>query len=249
MVDLARYEKQILFKPIGRNGQIRLGQSKVGIIGVGALGSNLANILCRAGVGRIILADQDRVELSNLQRQMLFTERDIGHPKAIRAARRLTKINSDVAVEAFFEKVSQENFVELFKDSDLLFDASDNFPTRFLINDMSLKLGIPWVFSGVTASSGQSMLIVPTKTACLGCFIPDEDPGENFPTVNNSGIIASIVASIASISAAAGIKYLMEKTADSNLVYFDVWQQEFFKTKIEASLNCLRCRSEKLRSK
>ncbi len=249
MVDLARYEKQILFKPIGRSGQIKLSQSKIGILGAGALGTNLANILCRAGVGRIILVDQDRVELSNLQRQMLFTEKDVGHSKAIRAARRLTKINSDVAVEAFFEKATRENFVDLFKDLDLIFDASDNFPTRFLINDMSLKIGMPWIFSGVTASSGQSMLIAPGKTACLGCFLPDEEPGHDFPTVHNSGIIASIVTIIASISAAAGIKYLVEKTADSNLVYFDAWQQEFCKTKIEPSNACRFCRAEKLRRK
>lgn len=249
MNDFARYEKQILFSGIGRNGQKKLQKSRVGILGCGALGSNIANILCRSGIGQIVVVDQDRVELSNLQRQMLFTESDVGHAKAIRAARRLAKINSEVAVEAFHQTVCVDNFNALFKGCNLIFDASDNFAARFLLNRMSIEENIPWVFSGVTAASGQSMLIVPGKTACLGCMLPEESHGESFPTVHNSGIITSIVTIIASISAAAGIKYLVSKAADGNLVFFDAWEQQFARAKVASSPECRYCRPEKLRRK
>lgn len=249
MQDFARYEKQILFKPIGLTGQKKLARSRIGILGAGALGSNLANILCRSGIGEIVLADQDRVELSNLQRQMLFTEKDVGFAKAVKAARKLAKINSEVKVEAFYQQVNEENFTQLFKDCDLIFDASDNFPARFLINRMSQKYKFPWIFSGVTAASGQSMLIVPSKTACLGCLFPEETPLENFPTVHNSGIITSIVTIIASISAAVGIKYLIEKTTDNSIVYFDAWEQQFNKALVSPTPDCSCCRPPRLRRK
>ncbi|MDN5279530.1 MAG: molybdopterin-synthase adenylyltransferase [Clostridiales bacterium] len=249
MNEFARYEKQILFKPIGISGQRKLQKSRVGIIGSGATGSNLANILCRSGIGKIIIADQDRIELSNLQRQMLFNEKDIGHPKATRAMHRLSKINSEISVEGFFNKVTEENFSEIFADCDLIFDATDNFPTRFMLNRLCLKSGIPWVFTGVTASSGQSFLFVPGKTACLNCLIPEETQSDNFPTVHNSGIITSIVTIIASISAVSGIRFLVEKYFDSCLKYYDAWDHEFRKMRVEPSDSCSSCRDQKLRRK
>lgn len=249
MNDFARYEKQMLFAPIGLSGQKKLQKARVGILGSGAMGTNLANILARSGVGNILIVDQDRVELSNLQRQMLFTEKDIGHAKAIQAAKRLGKINSEINLEAFHETVKEDNFSDLFSRCDLILDASDNFPARFLINRFCLQMNIPWVFSGVTAASGQSLLIIPGKTACLGCFVPEETPADGFPTVHNAGIITSIVTIIASISAATTIKYLLDKTPDPFLKYYDAWEHEFKKVKIEPSPDCRFCRPEKLRRK
>lgn len=249
MTEFARYEKQLLFEPIGISGQKKLQKGRIGILGAGALGTNLANILCRSGIGEIIIADRDRVELSNLQRQMLFDEEDVGQPKALCAAKRLSKINSDVSIESFFQSISQTNFSEIFNRCNLIFDATDNFATRFLINEMCLKLGIPWVHSGVTAASGQSMLFVPGKSACFRCIIADEPASESFPTVHNSGIITSIVTIIASMSAATGIRYLVSKEIDPFLKFYDAWEHEFKKITVTPLDSCKHCRQPQLRRK
>ncbi|MFZ5951291.1 MAG: HesA/MoeB/ThiF family protein [Candidatus Rifleibacteriota bacterium] len=247
--DFARYEKQVLFKPIGLAGQKKLAKAKIGIVGSGALGSNLANILTRSGIGHILLVDRDRVELSNLQRQMLFTEKDVGHPKAIRAARRLAKINSEIIIEGFHQEITHENFHELFSGCDLIFDGTDNFPTRFMMNRATQDMGLPWIFSGVTASSGQSMMIVPEKTACLGCVIDEQNLDATFPTVHNSGIITSIVTIIASISAITGIKYLIDREIDRTVKFYDAWVHQFSKFEVEPAESCHFCRPDKLRRK
>src|ERR1700692_2404044 len=153
---LDRYSRQTLFRPIGKLGQEQLLSSKVTIIGCGALGTVLANNLCRAGVGYLTIADRDYVELSNLQRQILFDEDDVTHhlPKAIAARERLHRINSDVHVEALVEDINAEGIEELVASSDLLLDATDNFETRYLLNDVCVKANRPWIYSGVVASYG-----------------------------------------------------------------------------------------------
>jgi adenylyltransferase/sulfurtransferase len=150
-----RYQKQLLFKPIGLKGQQRLNKSQVGILGIGALGSNLASICARSGVGKLVLVDSDRVELSNLQRQMLFDEADVGLGKAICAADKLSRINSEISIEAFSERLDARNFRDLFGSCDLLLDGTDNFASRFVLNQQAIASGIPWIHSAVTAASGQ----------------------------------------------------------------------------------------------
>ncbi|NCB38902.1 MAG: HesA/MoeB/ThiF family protein [Erysipelotrichia bacterium] len=236
-----RYEKQILFAPIGVNGQKKLSKSRVGIVGAGALGTHLANTCARSGVGSLIIIDYDKVELSNLQRQILFDESDVGSQKASRAAEKLSAINSEVQIEAFNETLSAANFRDIFKNCDLILDATDNFDTRFVINQLSLSCGIPWIYSGVTASSGQSLLIIPHKTACLRCLIPEGDYPKNFPTVHNSGIISTVVSAIAAITATSAIKYLTGAVAEQNLIYFDVWEQTLKKIYIERNSACPTC--------
>lgn len=241
MNPFARYEKQILFKPIGLVGQKKLSKSRIGIIGVGALGSNLASLCARGGIGSLVLVDNDKVELSNLQRQMLFSESDIGAFKATRAAEKLALINSEISIEAFSERLTEQNFADLFNNCDLLLDATDNFATRFIINEQALKAGIPWIYSGVTASSGQSMLILPYETACLRCLIPDNELSENFPTVHNSGIIGPVVTIIASISAAIAFRYLVEKHIERDVLCFDAWELKYYRIPMERTLDCPDC--------
>lgn len=238
-----RYQKQLLFKPIGQKGQQRLSRSRLGILGIGALGSNLAAICARSGVGELILVDSDCVELSNLQRQMLFTEADIGHSKAITAADSLSRINSDIRIEAFNERLDEKNFKDLFAGCDLLLDGTDGFASRFVLNRQAITQGIPWVHSAVTASSGQSMLIVPRKTACLRCLIPDGDQPSDFPDVHRNGVITPIVTIIASISAATAIRYLVEKHIDHHLKYYDAWEHRFCSFVVERNETCPHCRA------
>lgn len=238
-----RYEKQVLFEPIGTAGQKKLGRSKIGIIGVGALGTNMSSLCARAGIGSLILIDNDHVELSNLQRQMLFDEGDIGAPKAQRAAEKLARINSEVKIEAFVERLEEGNFADLLGECDLLLDCTDNFATRFLLNEQALKLRMPWVYSGVTASSGQSMFIQPFDTACLRCLIPENDLVDDFPTVHNAGIIGSIVTIIASISVSMALRYLVEKHIERDVLCFDAWQLRCHRIPMERTPGCQGCRA------
>lgn len=243
MHPFARYEKQILFKPIGDPGQRKLSKSRIGIVGVGALGTNMANLCCRAGVGSLVLLDNDRVELSNLQRQMLFDENDIGALKAQRAAEKLAIINSEIKIEAFSERLGPENFADLLENCDLLLDATDNFATRFIINEQTLKLGIPWIYSGVTASSGQTMFVYPFDTACLRCLIPENEMVDTLPNVHNSGIIGPIVSIIASLSVSMALKFLVEKYVERDVLCFDAWQLSWHRIPMERTPGCPGCKA------
>ncbi|HJT55981.1 MAG TPA: ThiF family adenylyltransferase, partial [Ktedonobacteraceae bacterium] len=160
---LDRYSRQTLFGPIGKEGQKQLLASSVAIIGCGALGTVLANNLCRAGIGRMVIADRDYIELNNLQRQILFDEDDItSHlPKAIAAAEKLRRVNSDTKIEALVEDINADGIEALVQNVDLVLDATDNFETRYLLNDVSIKYARPWIYSGVIASYGVTMNIIP----------------------------------------------------------------------------------------
>lgn len=236
-----RYDKQILFKEIGLDGQKILSKSRICIVGIGALGTNISNLLARAGIGYLKLIDYDKVELSNLQRQTLFSENDVGNYKADVSLNKLSQINSEISIKSEKIKITKENSTIHLSNFDLIFDATDNFETRFIINDYCLKSSTPWVHSGVTASSGQSMLIIPGKTACYECLVNEIPDVKNFPTVHNSGIIASIVSIIASISVSTGIKYLIDKKTDCSLKYYDAWTHNFQKFDIQIEKSCKAC--------
>src|SRR6266568_5481744 len=163
MFTIDRYSRQTLFAPIGKEGQERLQASSVAIIGCGALGATLANNLCRAGIRRLLIADRDYIELNNLQRQILFDEDDITRrlPKAIAAAEKLRRINSDVSIKALVEDINADGIESLVCDVDLVLDATDNFETRYLLNDVCIKYNRPWIYSAVIASYGVTMNILP----------------------------------------------------------------------------------------
>ena len=174
-----KYSRQILFHPIGADGQEKLLESKAVIVGCGALGTAQANALARAGVGTLRIVDRDFVEESNLQRQILYDEADARErlPKAIAAARKLKQVNSDVKVEGVIEDVDSRNIEKLVSGFQVILDATDNFEARYLLNDVSVKLGIPWIYGAVVASYATTMTILPGRTACLACVFPSPPAG------------------------------------------------------------------------
>lgn len=221
-----RYSRQILFPYIGKEGQEKLAKKKALVVGAGALGTVVCNHLVRSGVGYVKIVDRDYVEKSNLQRQMLFDEDDAENalPKAIAAERKLKKINSDVTVEAHVLDVTSENIEALASGVDIVLDGTDNFETRFLLNDICFKKGIPYVYGGIVASRGMSAMFLPGKTPCLRCFFQEgETAGETCDTV---GVISPIVDIIASLEVVEALKYLvgdMENIRHS-LFSIDIWQ-------------------------
>ncbi|MDQ0340370.1 adenylyltransferase/sulfurtransferase [Caldalkalibacillus uzonensis] len=221
----SRYSRQVLFAPIGEEGQRRLGESRVLIVGMGALGTVLANHMVRAGVGHVRFIDRDFVEPSNLQRQMLFDEQDAQEslPKAVAAERKLKHINSEIHIEGIVGDLTAANIDEVAGQVDLILDGTDNFQTRFLINDYAFKHGIPYVYGGVVAARGMQATFIPGQTPCLRCLINEgEGTGE---TCDTSGVLAPVVDIIASYQATEALKILVGKkeALRTTLLSFDLW--------------------------
>lgn len=222
-----RYSRQTLFDGIGEEGQALIAQSTVVIIGCGALGAVQAETLARAGVGRLVLVDRDFVEESNLQRQIMFDESDALNrlPKSIAAASRIARVNSQIHVEPLVTDVNYGNIEEIIADASLVMDGTDNFETRFLINDACVKSRTPWVYGAAVGSYGLTMTIVPTRSPCLRCVLEAvPEPGSG-PTCDTAGVIMPIVTAIASIQTAEAMKLLagrMDKLHRS-LVTIDLW--------------------------
>jgi molybdopterin-synthase adenylyltransferase len=229
--DLERYSKQVLFAEIGEAGQRRLLGSRAVLCGCGALGTVLAETLVRAGVGCLRIVDRDFVELSNLQRQILFDEHDVAErlPKAVAAAEKLRRINSSVTIEPVVADVDHTNVLRLVQGMDLILDGSDNFELRFLINDASLETGVPWIYAGVIGSHGQVMPIFPNESACLRCLIDRlPEPGTT-ETCDTAGVIGPAVQVIASLEAVDALKILSGRPeqVSRTLTYVDVWEGTF----------------------
>jgi adenylyltransferase/sulfurtransferase len=238
-----RYRRQSAFGKLGKIGQERLRNSRIAIVGVGALGSVIAERLGRMGIGSIRLIDRDWVEWDNLPRQALFTEKDAHQrlPKAVAAEAHLTKINSDVVWDSHVSDLISSNALELLSGFDLILDGTDNFETRFLINDVSLELGIPWVHGGCIGATGQVMAIVPGVTACFRCLMPDPPPADQMATCDSAGVLGPSVSIVASWQAMEAVKILVNATGDPasrkdmattnrdsrcELMTFDLWSNE-----------------------
>jgi adenylyltransferase/sulfurtransferase len=246
--ELDRYVRQVRYPRLGEAGQRRLLQSTALICGCGALGSVLANTLARAGVGRLRLVDRDFLETNNLQRQVLYTEEDVasGLPKAIAAKNHLQRINSQVAIEAVVADVDSSNIAALAKDADILLDGTDNFETRFLLNDAALKFNVPWVYGGCLGAEGQTMTILPGETACLRCLMPEAPPPGSTPTCDAAGILGTIINVIASIEANEAIKILSghREAVSRTLNIFELWDNRFRQVKLDSlreTGNCPAC--------
>src|SRR6266853_5352 len=222
----SRYSRQIRFAPVGEEGQTRIRAAHVAIVGCGALGTVQAEAMARAGVGRLRLIDRDFVEWSNLQRQFLFEEADAaeGLPKAVAAARRLARVNSEVLVEPMVADLAPANAAELFDDIDLILDGTDNFETRFLINDAAAEANVPWVYGAAVGSYGIKMAIVPGRTACLRCVYPEPPRGAQ-PTCETEGVLAAVTAAIAALQAGDALKMLAlgPDSVVARLTTVDVW--------------------------
>lgn len=227
----SRYSRQMLFPEIGREGQRKLADRRVLLLGCGALGTVLADTLVRAGVGFVRIVDRDYVELNNLQRQILFNEHDVaeGSPKAVAAAERLAKINSTVKVEPVVADAHSGNIESFAEGMNLLLDGTDNFETRFLINDVAVKRRVPWVYGACVGSIGMVMPIVPGVTPCLRCVWGEPPPPGVSPTCDTAGVLAPIVHVVASLQAVEAMKILTGRTdvVSRDLVQIDVWKGKF----------------------
>jgi adenylyltransferase/sulfurtransferase len=221
-----RYSRQILFAGLGEDGQERLLQAQAAIVGCGALGSFQAAALARAGVGHLTIVDRDYVEPGNLQRQWLFEEADAAEalPKAVAAGRRLQSINSSVQVRGVVADLSPANIAELLGGAQVILDGTDNFETRYLLNDFALSRGIPWIYGAAVGSYGLTMPVIPGRTACLRCIYPDPPPGAQ-PTCETAGVLNSITAVIAALQTADALKILSGRIAsvEARLTTVDVW--------------------------
>jgi molybdopterin/thiamine biosynthesis adenylyltransferase len=227
---LARYVRQIIFPGIGEAGQRALQAARITILGVGATGSVLANHMVRAGVGYVRLIDRDFVELNNLQRQLLYDEDDIAAmlPKAVAAARKLRRVNSQVQIEEVVADVRPANAETLLGDVDLVLDGTDNFAVRYLINDTCVKLGKPWIYTGVLAAYGMTMTIRPGLTPCLRCVMGEMPAPGTVPTCETAGIIGPIVALLGSVAAAEALKVVTGGgELNGGMVYVDLWENSF----------------------
>jgi molybdopterin-synthase adenylyltransferase len=226
-----RYSRQILFHGIGAEGQRRLAAGRVAIVGCGATGSVLASLLARAGVGTLRIVDRDYVEASNLQRQSLFDEKDAAEslPKAIAAARKISAFNSEIVVEARVEDLVPGNINVLLDGMDVILDGTDNFETRYLVNDYAVKNSISWIYAAAVGSYGVTLNVLPGSTACLACIFPDT-PSGMVETCETSGILNTAVNLVASIAATEAVKLLVGGAAAERvrktLWSFDVWKNE-----------------------
>jgi len=241
-----RYSRQILFREIGRAGQEKLLNSRVLLVGCGALGASHAEILARAGVGFLRIVDRDFVEFTNLQRQTLYSEADALNrlPKAIAAKNRLAEINSEISVEALVADVNHSNIESLVGDVDLVLDGTDNFQIRYLINDACVKLGKTWIYGAAVSSYGTTMTIFPEKTPCLRCIFEDMPAAGSAPTCDTAGVIQPIISSVSAIQTTEALKILtgnLEKLHRS-LIQIDVWNSDWRKIKLgKPNEDCETC--------
>lgn len=241
-----RYSRQVLFRGVGQHGQEKLAVARVAIVGCGATGSALASLLARAGVGTLRIIDRDYVEPSNLQRQSLFDEKDAAEslPKAIAAARKIAAFNSEITVQPKVDDLTPTNIQDLLEGMSLVLDGTDNFETRYLLNDYAIDHSVPWIYSAAVGSYAVTLNIVPGRTACLACVFPDSPRGM-VETCETSGILNSAVNLVASIAATEALKILIAG-ADSpelrrTLLSFDVWTNEH--AEISAATPRLGCRA------
>lgn len=226
-----RYSRQILFNGIGEEGQRRLAAARVLIVGCGALGSAHAESLARAGVGYLRIADRDFVEPSNLQRQTMFTESDAEKrlPKAVAAADHLRQINSQIEIESQVIDVNYSNVEQLIEGCNLVIDGTDNFSTRYLINDACVKHNITWIYGAAVGSYGVTMTIRPHQTACLRCVFEEAPPAASAPTCDTAGVIMPIINVVSAVQVTEALKLLTGRIEDlhGSLMQFDVWRNEW----------------------
>lgn len=244
-----RYSRQTIFPGIGPEGQRRLGAGSVVVVGCGALGTVIASALVRAGVGRVRVIDRDFIEYHNLQRQLLFTERDIEEnlPKATAAERHLREANSSVEVEGVVADFSRTNAEKLVQGADVIVDGLDNFETRFLINDVSLKLRMPWVYGGAIGSGGMTATFLPDERPCFRCLVNSPPLGGTL-TCDTAGVVNTVPWIIGSLEAAEALKILIDDgqvaPVSRDLVILDVWRRSFEALPLAhfADADCPACR-------
>jgi molybdopterin-synthase adenylyltransferase len=246
-----RYSRQMRYPPIGEEGQRRLAASRALICGCGALGSVIANTLARAGVGKLRIVDRDFLELNNLQRQVLYDEADVAAalPKAAAAAEKLRQINSTIEIEPIVADVEAGNILGLCDGCDIILDGTDNFETRFLLNEAALKQNIPWIYGGCIGAEGQTLTILPGETPCFRCVMNEPPPPGTSPTCDTAGIVGPIVNVVASIQACEAMKILAghREAVSRTLTVIDLWTNQVRQlglSRLQTAGGCPTCRGE-----
>lgn len=226
---MERYSRQILFSAIGKKGQERVIQSRVAVIGCGALGTVSAEMLVRAGVGHVQIIDRDFVETSNLQRQSLFTETDAraGLPKAVAAENVLSQVNGTVNVQGIVEDITFENIDRIVQGTDVIVDGTDNFESRFLINDYCVQKRIPWIYGAAVGSYGLSWAIEPGKSPCLRCLFPEPPPVGSSETCETAGIIAPVIHVVSAYQITETLRLLVGEPVSCQMLQVDVWNKDW----------------------
>jgi adenylyltransferase/sulfurtransferase len=242
---LSRYERQMVFGPVGLAGQRVLARKKALVVGVGALGSWSSQLLVRMGAGVVRLVDDDCVAMNNLHRQCLYTEDDAlqAAPKVDAAARKLAKFNSQVRIEPVQQRLSAANILELASGMDVILDGTDNFAARFLINDYSVKYNVPWVFAGVVGAEAQIMSIVPGRTPCLRCVSETPPPPCVDPSCRIAGVLGPAAAAVASVQAMEAAKILTghADAVSPYLLKVDFWKNEYQRIDVSAACRNIDC--------
>lgn len=242
-----RYSRQVLLPEVGAQGQKKLGRSRATVIGCGALGTNALSFLVRAGVGHVMAVDRDVVDLSNLQRQALFAEEDVGRPKAKVAEEKLRSINSEVEVRGIVSDVNHANIESFVKGATVVLDATDNMDTRFLVNDACVKLGIPWIYAGAIGVTGMVMPVV-EGGPCLRCVFPNLPQPGQLPTCDTVGIVNTLPAAVAAFEVTEAFKIMQGKEPIKELLVIDIWQGEVQKIKVKKNPQCDTCVRRDFRS-
>ncbi|MCX8119036.1 MAG: HesA/MoeB/ThiF family protein [Desulfobacterota bacterium] len=239
--DLERYDRQLMIEGIGPEGQVKLMRSRIAIAGVGGLGSPVALYLTAAGIGTIRLIDHDQVTLSNLNRQVLHWEEDLGEKKVLSAARKLKRLNSKVQVETIAETITEANVARLFEGCDGIVDALDNLPTRYLLNRFAIEKDIPFFHGAILGFEGRVMTVLPKKTACLRCMYRGDVPAEKFPVV---GVTPAV---IGCIQATEVLKYLLGigQLLTNRLLLYDGLEAQFTEFTLSKNPECDHCGPER----
>lgn len=246
---IERYSRQILIPDLGGKGQLRLRQARVLIIGAGGLGSPAAFYLAAAGVGTLGLVDADRVELSNLQRQILHTTLDLNLPKVESAKDKISKLNPDVEVVVYPVRLAEDNAATLFSGYDFIVDGSDNFSTKFLVNDIAVRMGIAFSHAGIIRLQGQTMTVVPWKTACYRCLFKEPPSPEEILSCQQAGILGAVAGTVGSIQATEAIKYLVgfdEGLLTDRLLIYDAKSMKFRVVEVNRDIHCSACGGERV---
>ena len=238
-----RFARQTVLPELGEAGQRKLGASSVLIVGCGALGSHSAEILARAGIGRLFLVDRDVVEETNLHRVALFTPRDVGRPKAEAAAEHLGLIAPTVSVTPHVAHLGADLAEELVSQADIVLDGLDNLETRYLVNDVCVKHGVPWIYTAVLATYGMTMPVLPEEGPCLRCLFPTPPTPGAVPTCAEAGILGPVPAALAALQAASAMRILAGGRGHGRgrLVHLDLWTGQAEATTVERGAGCLCC--------
>jgi len=248
--EIARYRRHLVLREIGGEGQQRLKSASVLVVGAGGLGSPLIYYLAAAGLGRIGVIDDDRVSLDNLQRQILHETASVGQPKTRSAAAAIERLNPHVETKLYTTRLVAANALDIIRAYDIVADGSDNFATRYLLNDASIKFNIPWVYGGCIGAEGQTMTIIPGETPCLRCLMPEAPPPGSTPTCDTAGILGPIINVIASIEACEAIKILSghREAINRTLTVFELWDNRIRQVKLDSlqGIQCETCDQQKL---